>query len=314
MAVQEQMMMYSAQNLGFTTDWLLGEPPSGGGSFGYTGAETADLAAGFHRFYCQDHDEKMQLGFQDMGFVHGGESGHDDLFGSGDDAAPSSSMDLFHGSCLRGCFDSPHDYCTSSTPLAVSLASKLHEHRCDIDSFLRVQGERLRCAVEQQREKQMGQLLERIESRAVAMMKEKENSLITGWSKTKELEEWLSRVETESEAWKRAAKENEAMAMELNSTLQHIKQTQWLIHLSSSQSIIEDEESAHEGDSSRHEAKDETGARRMKGWCRGCNVTGACSVFLPCKHLCCCKSCDGFLQFCPVCHSPKQTSIEVHLP
>ncbi|GAB2219774.1 hypothetical protein Droror1_Dr00007411 [Drosera rotundifolia] len=306
MAVQEQMM-WSNQNLGFTTDWLLGEPPSVGDSFGYAcGAETADLAAGFH------NDDQVQLGFdQDMGFVHGGVLlCQDDLFGNGDDAdVPSSSFNHLHGGC---CLPS-HDLSSSSMPFFLHLVSKLEPQRREIDSFLRVQGERLRCAVEQQREKQMGKLLERLESRAMAMMKEKENSLITGRSKTKELEEWLSRVATESEAWEKAAIEKEAMAMKLNSTLQHIKQKQWPIHLSSSQCIVEDEESAHEGDSSRYEAKDEPGARRMKGWCRGCNVTGACMVFLPCKHLCCCKSCDGFLQFCPVCRSPKQTSIEVHL-
>ncbi|GAB2268216.1 hypothetical protein Dimus_003194 [Dionaea muscipula] len=320
MAVQAQL--YSSENLGvpaFGVHWALQQDPAA--ASGYTDVDAAVPAAAATAFHCFPNQslppqftELIHVGSQDMAFVHRGrERGG---FGGGD--APSS---VDYSTSISNCSHQS----SSMWLFSQSLAAEIDIQTREVDMFLKVQNERLRYAVQQQ----MGVLLGRLELRAMTMVRDKEQDLAKVRMKTKELEECLRSAETEIEAWQRTAKENEAMVIGLNSMLQQVKHNYpSSIDINGAAAAAEYAQSVCEYDSSspaplnsnncssRKRGKgvaDEGGKRRKSGmgWCRGCHYWGACMVFLPCRHLCSCKSCEGFLQLCPVCHSVKQAIIEV---
>ncbi|KHN21049.1 Baculoviral IAP repeat-containing protein 2 [Glycine soja] len=47
--------------------------------------------------------------------------------------------------------------------------------------------------------------------------------------------------------------------------------------------------------------------------CRGCAKRVASVVVLPCRHLCVCTECDAHFRACPVCLTPKNSTVEVFL-
>lgn len=47
--------------------------------------------------------------------------------------------------------------------------------------------------------------------------------------------------------------------------------------------------------------------------CKACRKRVASVVLLPCRHLCLCSHCDSSAQACPVCFSPRTSSVEVFL-
>lgn len=202
----------------------------------------------------------------------------------------------------------------SSVPFVQSLASEVDLQRLEIDLFLKLQNERLRYAIHHQTKHQMGVLLAQIESWAMAAMKEKELELAIARTKTKELENCLMRVELDAKTWERAAKEKEAMVMNLNIMLKQVKHkhkpslsSSMIINGEATMAIDHDDaESACECNSSSSST-----VKGERGWCYCGEIS--CMVILPCKHLSCCKNCEGFLNLCPVCHTVKQATIEVNL-
>ncbi|KAL9276044.1 hypothetical protein AKJ16_DCAP10611 [Drosera capensis] len=113
--------------------------------------------------------------------------------------------------------------CQSSVPFVHSLAVEADLQRLEIDLFLKLQNERLGYSIHHQTKHQMGVLLAQIESWAMAAMKEKELELAKARTRTKELENCLMRAEMEAKTWERAAKEKEAMVMNLSILLKQVK-------------------------------------------------------------------------------------------
>ncbi|GMH18024.1 hypothetical protein Nepgr_019865 [Nepenthes gracilis] len=204
-----------------------------------------------------------------------------------------------------------------SMPFSQSLAAEVQRQRREIDSYLRVQNERLKYAIQQLRKQQMEALLNQLETKTLALMRQKEQELAKVREKTEQLEEFLRKAEIETEVWQRAAKESEAMVMGLKNMLEQAKK-----RLPSSNGGAG--EAAHDAESvcgSSYNSCSRKGERgkgkemelkKMNG-CKSCNSRVSCIVFLPCKHLCCCESCEALLVLCPVCQSVKDGSIEVFL-
>ncbi|KAL4273954.1 hypothetical protein GQ457_13G008110 [Hibiscus cannabinus] len=185
----------------------------------------------------------------------------------------------------------------NSASMAVSrpLDSQLEIQRQELDCFLQLQNERLRYALREQRKQQLGIMLKCVDSKASYLMRRKEEDLARATKKRMELEACLRRVEMESDAWQRLAEANESMVMGLSKRLEQAKNR--------NTSSAEDEESIF------HCSCDK---ERDKGMaCKHCNSRSSCVIFLPCRHLCSCKSCEPLLVACPVCKSVKEGSIKV---
>ncbi|KAF9683167.1 hypothetical protein SADUNF_Sadunf05G0184300 [Salix dunnii] len=195
---------------------------------------------------------------------------------------------------------------TRDSSLSMSLSQyldvQLDMQRREVDYMLQFQAGRLRYALQQQRKQQLGIILKSVESRGSFLMRQKEEDLARATKKTMELEVCLRKVELESEQCKRVAREKEAMVVDLSNSLKQIKG-----RLAMASNEVPDAESFCCGSCDKEQ--DQESHNRMV--CRGCNSRSSCIIFLPCRHLCSCKSCEPYLGSCPVCKSVKQASMEV---
>ncbi|XP_057951506.1 E3 ubiquitin-protein ligase BOI-like isoform X2 [Malania oleifera] len=48
-------------------------------------------------------------------------------------------------------------------------------------------------------------------------------------------------------------------------------------------------------------------------YCRACKGKEVSVLLLPCRHLCLCKDCEGFIDICPVCRVVKTASVQVYM-
>ncbi|XP_043713084.1 probable BOI-related E3 ubiquitin-protein ligase 3 [Telopea speciosissima] len=202
---------------------------------------------------------------------------------------------------------------SQSNPLSMafseSLAADIDKQALEIDRYILLQNERLRLTLQEQRKHQMAILFRMMESKTVSLLRQKDEDIARAAKRTMELEECLKRAEMENQAWQRVTKEKESMVMALNNTLEQVKENNCYF-LSAGAEESEsccDISQAHYRDEKEEEEKEPM--RKMA--CKACNFRRSCVLFLPCRHLCSCKSCVTVLDSCPVCNSPKKASMEV---
>ncbi|KAF8377800.1 hypothetical protein HHK36_031185 [Tetracentron sinense] len=190
-----------------------------------------------------------------------------------------------------------------------SLAAQVEKQRQEIDTFIGLQNDRLRLVLQEQRKQQIAILLSRLESRTLSLLKQKDEERTKAAKKTMELEDCLRRAQMEFETWQRISRENEAMVIALNKTLEQVREDVCCF----SSGAAEDAESCCDFSHALNRQDRDEEEQTKKMVCKGCNSQSSCILFLPCRHLCSCKSCEAFLDLCPVCNSAKKATIEVFM-
>ncbi|CAL1410233.1 unnamed protein product [Linum trigynum] len=204
-----------------------------------------------------------------------------------------------------------------------SMAAYEQKQRQEIDQYIRAQNERLRQMLQEQRNQQLSLLLKTIESRAAALLREKDEEIARAAKRSADLETFLGKLEMENQAWQRTARESEAIAVSLSHTLAQARENPSLMMPNNNVNDGGSGGGAAAGDAGSCCYDDEEGGnatrRRKSGGngngngvalCKSCEARGACVLFLPCKHLCSCNGCDAFLDRCPLCQAPKKATIE----
>ncbi|XP_038705318.1 probable BOI-related E3 ubiquitin-protein ligase 2 [Tripterygium wilfordii] len=187
--------------------------------------------------------------------------------------------------------------------LSRSLDAQLEMQSQEINCILQLQSERLKSALQQQRRLELAVLLRNVESKAISLMRQKEQVLAQSTIKRMELEARLKRAEMERESWQRLAREKEAVVTDLNNTLERVRE-----QAAMASDRAQDAESSCGSSSCDSQQK-----KQQRMACKNCYSRSSCVLFLPCRHLCSCKSCEAFLSSCPVCNSVKEASLEVFL-
>ncbi|XP_050262095.1 probable BOI-related E3 ubiquitin-protein ligase 2 [Quercus robur] len=209
-----------------------------------------------------------------------------------------------------------------------SITSQFEKQRQEIDQYLRLQNERLRLVLQEQRKQQLAVVLKRIESKTLFLLGQKDEQIAQAANRTMELENFLRRLEAENQEWQKAAQENEAMVVYLNNALEQVKERTPFGFFNND---AEDAESCCDVNMEKDEellqevVQDETEENRgvlevcelekqrklmMMTVCKGCNSRSSCMLFLPCRHLCSCEVCEPLLDCCPVCTKAKKASIQ----
>ncbi|CAN6539194.1 unnamed protein product [Malus baccata var. baccata] len=192
------------------------------------------------------------------------------------------------------------------TQFSESLGAQMDLQRHELDCIIQLQSEKLKFALQEQRKQQLAALLSNLESRTLNLIRQKEDQLRQATKKTMELQDCLRKAEMESDTWQRMAKANETMVMGLNNALVEARERLVLVS-----SEADDAESCCENRVAIMEEDQLAEEKRRKLVCKSCHARSSCVLFLPCRHLCSCKFCEGFLGFCPVCDSTKEASMEV---
>ncbi|XP_031126640.1 probable BOI-related E3 ubiquitin-protein ligase 3 [Ipomoea triloba] len=185
----------------------------------------------------------------------------------------------------------------------LNLAAQFEKQKLDLDRFICLQNERLRFGVQEQRMEQLGLILRSYEAKTQFLLKYKEGEMRVAMNKRAELESLVKRLESEKQSWEQVVKEKEAMVASLSKTLEGVRESTWAEDAESCND--EDDQVLFFLDQGNHEG--EQGLRKMV--CKSCNVRCSSVVFLPCKHLSSCKSCEAFLHSCPICRLPKTSFI-----
>ncbi|XP_073023524.1 probable BOI-related E3 ubiquitin-protein ligase 3 [Primulina eburnea] len=192
-----------------------------------------------------------------------------------------------------------------STPFSHNFSAHFEKQRMEIDQFIRIQNERLRLALQEQRKQQNACIINKYESRIELLLNQKEQQIVEASNITFQLENLLTRMEIENQTWQRVSKENEAMVASLNNVIQRLKESS-----NAPPNGADDAESCCQNiDEEKTEAGEFGNMKKMV--CRCCNHRKSCVIILPCRHLCSCKDCEVFLYSCPVCRNVKKAAIEV---
>ena len=187
--------------------------------------------------------------------------------------------------------------------------------------FLSTQKEQLSKGVRDMKQKHMASLLTSIEKGVSKKLREKDMEIENMNRKNRELAERIKQVAIEAQNWHYRAKYNESVVNVLRNNLQ--------------QAISQGVEQGKEGfgDSEVDDAasymdpnnflsipgapmksttyKNNQGMENLT--CRACKAKEVSMLLMPCRHLCLCKDCDGFINVCPVCQLIKTGSVEVYL-
>lgn len=210
-----------------------------------------------------------------------------------------------------------------SVGFSQTMAAYFEKQGQEIDQFIKLQNDRLRVLLQEQRKQQLSAIVKKIEENASIMFRRKDEEIAKAVNKSMELENLLHRLEMENQSWQRVAQENEAMIVSLNSALEQMRERACCCVNRGAEDAesccdLNTEETEQnrgvpclDGKEKVVEEEDEDGSRRKTTMvCRSCNSRESCVLFLPCRHLCSCRNCEAFLDSCPVCRTPKKASIE----
>ncbi|KAL1371050.1 hypothetical protein HN51_001279 [Arachis hypogaea] len=218
-----------------------------------------------------------------------------------------------------------HGSQSSSSSSLLSLfsqgfASQIKQQRDEIEQFLQAQGEELRRALAEKRQRHYRALLTAAEEVVARRLREKEAEVEKATRRNAELEARAAQLAAEAQVWMAKARTQEAAAASLQAQLQQTMMASAgaATHggddggagLSCAvEGQAEDAESAYV-DPDRVVMVSAAAARPK---CRGCGRRVASVVVLPCRHLCICTECEAHFRACPVCLTLKNSTVEVFL-
>ncbi|XP_008809947.2 probable BOI-related E3 ubiquitin-protein ligase 2 [Phoenix dactylifera] len=215
-------------------------------------------------------------------------------------------------------------------PLVQDLVSHLDHQSLEIDALIGFQSEKFRSGLEEARKRHCRALMSILEQRAEKRLKEKEAELESVSRRNAELEEKARQVEAESQIWFNMAKNNEAIAASLRTTLDQV-----LLRNAAGCGGGRPKEGYGDSDGAPFPADDAQsccfedeaavaaaggifcGGREELRWRRSCKVCGekeVTFVLLPCRHLCLCKDCESMTDTCPICQAWKNASFQIFMP
>ncbi|KAJ4961015.1 hypothetical protein NE237_020925 [Protea cynaroides] len=213
----------------------------------------------------------------------------------------------------------------AALPVILSLGDHLrtetNRQREEFDHYIRVQEEHLAKGVREMMQRHMASFLGSIEKGVGQKLREKELEIQNMNRKNRELVERIKQVAMEVQSWHYRAKYNESMVNVLKSNIkQAIAQGADQAKEGCGDSEVDDAASSfidynnHPGVSGGH-GNSSSGNRRLKEQmsCRLCKCKEVSILLWPCRHLCLCKDCEGFINVCPVCKSVKTSSVQVYM-
>uniref|UniRef100_A0A2N9ISE7 RING-type domain-containing protein n=1 Tax=Fagus sylvatica TaxID=28930 RepID=A0A2N9ISE7_FAGSY len=308
MAIQAQLY---PENHGFplcgSQDWIMDNNGCGGGGGGGSG-----IGYGGFNYFCFNLQQKQQLQQQQrVQQLQNQQQRNQNLF------FDNMASTLKNNPNINTINNNSHQ----SMLYPQSIASQFEKQNQEIDHYIRIQNERLRLVLQEQRKQHLASLVKKIEAKTSTLLRQKDEEIAQAVNRTMELEDFLRRLEAENQAWQRVAQENEAMVVSLNNTLEQVKERAPFGFYSNG---AEDCESCcyvnreQEEEVLQEKTEENRGVegceieeqRKMTMVCKGCNSRSSCMLFLPCRHLCSCKACEPLLDSCPVCTMEKKASIE----
>ncbi|KAG6633134.1 E3 ubiquitin-protein ligase BOI-like isoform X2 [Carya illinoinensis] len=208
---------------------------------------------------------------------------------------------------------------TAVLPIILSLGDNLKleidRQKEDFDHYIRLQEENFLKDVRELKQRHTVSFLSAIENGVDRKLREKELEIENMNHKNKELVERIKQVAIEVKSWHYKAKYNESVVNILKSNLQQVM-AQGALHGKEGYGDSEVDDAASYTNLDHPGTVNSFGnpvfmKKQMN--CRACKVREVCVLLLPCRHLCLCKDCAGFIDVCPICRVMKTASVQVYM-
>ncbi|OIW10322.1 hypothetical protein TanjilG_28073 [Lupinus angustifolius] len=211
--------------------------------------------------------------------------------------------------------------CNSSSFLSEGFSSQVKQKGDEFDIFLHAQGEELMRTLAEKMQRHYQELLRKAEEAVARRLREKEAEVEKAMRRHAELEARAAQMSAEAQVWQAKAMAQEAAAASLQAQLQQTLTAAGSagcrggddggagLPFAQDGGQAEDAESTYI-DMDRVEVVESVAARAK---CKGCRKRVVSVVVLPCRHLCICAECDSRLRACPICLTPKNSTVEVYL-
>lgn len=171
--------------------------------------------------------------------------------------------------------------------------------------------------VKEIRQRHMATFLSLIERGVGKKLREKELEIETMNRKNGELVEKIKQVAAEAQSWQYRGQYNESVVNELKDNLKRaMAQSSDQAKEGCGDSEVDDAVSSFNHNASIVPGVSTMGTRGIledQMTCRACRSREVSILFLPCRHICLCADCDGFIDVCPICQVEKTTSIQVFM-
>uniref|UniRef100_A0A0A9F614 RING-type domain-containing protein n=1 Tax=Arundo donax TaxID=35708 RepID=A0A0A9F614_ARUDO len=194
----------------------------------------------------------------------------------------------------------------AAPPVSHGVLSHLYHHSVEIDAFVRLENERLRAGLEEERRRHVRAVVLAVERAAARRLRAAEADLERALARNAELDEKLRQMGAEGQAWQGVASGHEAAAAGLRATIDQVLQSPCAGADGEGAGEAEDAESC-----CFERQQVERAANGGGRACRACGGAEACVLLLPCRHLCLCGGCEAAVDACPVCAATKNASLHV---
>ncbi|XP_057949083.1 probable BOI-related E3 ubiquitin-protein ligase 2 [Malania oleifera] len=204
--------------------------------------------------------------------------------------------------------------------LGDSIGTELDRQKEEFDQYIKVQQDNLAKGVREMKQRHMGSFLTAVEKGITKKLREKDVEIENMNHKNRELVERVKQVAMEAQNWHYRAKYNESVVNVLKNNLQQAislgaeqgKEGFGDSEVDDAASYIDPNYLSIPGGLGKSASRSYQGLKEQM-ICRACKAKEASILLMPCRHLCLCKDCDGFVSVCPVCQLMKTTSIPVYL-
>ncbi|PIN09770.1 putative E3 ubiquitin ligase [Handroanthus impetiginosus] len=192
--------------------------------------------------------------------------------------------------------------------LSDEIRREVDQQKEELDNFLRSQEQNMMRGLRDINQRQMTSFLTALEKTVVKKLHEKDVELETVARKNKELSESIKNITTEAQNWCHMAKYNESLVNVMKTNLQQVIQD------SNRRKRVQQENDVDDA-ASCIDPKGPRGSTIVENSmiCKSCKKKGVSVLLMPCRHLCLCRDCEGFVSVCPLCQMVITTSFEVYL-
>lgn len=203
-------------------------------------------------------------------------------------------------------------------PVMASLENikvEIDRQKEELDRYIRLQEENIMKGVRELKHRHTISFLSAIEEGVGKKLQEKDIELESVSRKNKELVERIRQASMEAQSWQYRAKYNESMVNVLRSNLKQVM-AQGAMHAKEGCGDSEVDDTASYTNQNHLSFVDGSGKldpTKKTMICRSCKVKEVSVLLLPCRHLCLCTDCEGFIEVCPICRVMKTASVQVYM-
>lgn len=163
------------------------------------------------------------------------------------------------------------------------------------------------------KQRHMASFLNTLEQSVSKKLHEKDLELEIITRKNKELVENVKKVTADAQNWCYMAKYNESVVNFLKNNLEQAMQGSNGRKEGCGESGTDDAASCIDPNNFLASGFNRSSQAKNNMICRSCRVKEVSVLLMPCRHLCVCKDCEGFVSVCPVCQMLTTASFEVYL-